>query len=70
MLTFERLYLWESLPLEYIVSEFGDDTIAGNCSYSKKKKSIISIYDHAGSSDFLVCRHLHKASTPNKVLLD
>lgn len=39
--------------MEYIVSEFGDDTVAGNC-YSKKKKGIISIYDHPGSSDFLV----------------
>lgn len=64
MLTFEKLHLWEGLPLKYMVSEFSDGTVAGNC-YGKKK-SINCIYDHARSRDFLVCSHLHKDSTPNK----
>lgn len=35
MLTFEKLDLRESLPLEYTVSEFGDGTVAPQC-YGKK----------------------------------
>lgn len=46
MLTFEKLSFWESFPLEYIVSKFGNVTVAGNC-YGEI--SIICFYDHARS---------------------